>query len=335
MNISKKAILLAGILLTAATGVTGQVRLTREEYIDRYKSIAVAHMERYGIPASITMAQGILESDCGNSWLSVQSNNHFGIKCKRNWTGGKVYYDDDAKGECFRSYPSVEASYHDHAEFLDSQPRYDSLFAYSSSDYKSWARGLKAAGYATAPDYAQRLVRIIEENQLFLLDQPDGERLYASRSGRRITDPEGWFADQSSVDRVATSSSAVDPDNYRVTINAHNGYNVYETNGVHYVMAKEGDTFENIGQKFRLSPRNLRKFNDLKGKTAQPMTGEVIYIERKKKRWDGNAHTHICREGETAYAVGQSYAIRTRSVEKLNRLKPGSVLEKGRQIRIK
>lgn len=335
MNISKKAILLAGILLTAATGVTGQVRLTREEYIDRYKSIAVAHMERYGIPASITMAQGILESDCGNSWLSVQSNNHFGIKCKRNWTGGKVYYDDDAKGECFRSYPSVEASYHDHAEFLDSQPRYDSLFAYSSSDYKSWARGLKAAGYATAPDYAQRLVRIIEENQLFLLDQPDGERLYASRSGRRITDPEGWFADQSSVDRVATSSSAVDPDNYRVTINAHNGYNVYETNGVHYVLAKEGDTFENIGRKFRLSPRNLRKFNDLKGKTAQPMTGEVIYIERKKKRWDGNAHTHICREGETAYAVGQSYAIRTRSVEKLNRLKPGSVLEKGRQIRIK
>ncbi|WP_419511235.1 glucosaminidase domain-containing protein [Alistipes sp.] len=335
MNISKKAILLAGILLTAATGVTGQVRLTREEYIDRYKSIAVAHMERYGIPASITMAQGILESDCGNSWLSVQSNNHFGIKCKRNWTGGKVYYDDDAKGECFRSYPSVEASYHDHAEFLDSQPRYDSLFAYSSSDYKSWARGLKAAGYATAPDYAQRLVRIIEENQLFLLDQPDGERLYASRSGRRITDPEGWFADQSSVDQVATSSSAVDPDNYRVTINAHNGYNVYETNGVHYVLAKEGDTFENIGRKFRLSPRNLRKFNDLKGKTAQPMTGEVIYIERKKKRWDGNAHTHICREGETAYAVGQSYAIRTRSVEKLNRLKPGSVLEKGRQIRIK
>ena len=335
MNISKKAILLAGILLTAATGVTGQVRLTREEYIDRYKSIAVAHMERYGIPASITMAQGILESDCGNSWLSVQSNNHFGIKCKRNWTGGKVYYDDDAKGECFRSYPSVEASYHDHAEFLDSQPRYDSLFAYSSSDYKSWARGLKAAGYATAPDYAQRLVRIIEENQLFLLDQPDGERLYASRSGRRITDPEGWVADQSSVDQVATSSSAVDPDNYRVTINAHNGYNVYETNGVHYVLAKEGDTFENIGRKFRLSPRNLRKFNDLKGKTAQPMTGEVIYIERKKKRWDGNAHTHICREGETAYAVGQSYAIRTRSVEKLNRLKPGSVLEKGRQIRIK
>lgn len=335
MIFSKKAILLAGILFTAASALTAQVRQTREEYVDRYKSIAVAHMERYGIPASITMAQGILESDCGNSWLSRQSNNHFGIKCKRNWTGGKIYYDDDAKGECFRSYPSVEASYRDHAEFLDSQPRYDSLFAYPSDDYKSWARGLKAAGYATAPDYAQRLVRIIEENELYLLDRPDGQRLYASRMGRRITDPEGWFADQSSVAEAAAPSTAVDPDNYRVTINAHNGYNVYQTNGVHYVLAKEGDTFEHIGHEFRLSARNLRKFNDLKDKKAQPMPGEVVYIERKKKRWEGNAHTHICREGETAYAVGQSYAIRTRSIEKLNRLKPGEKLEKGRQIRIK
>ena len=335
MNFSKNAILLAGILLTAFGSLRAQVRQTREEYIDRYKSIAVAHMERYGIPASITMAQGILESDCGNSRLSLMSNNHFGIKCKRNWTGEKVYHDDDAKGECFRSYPTVEASYQDHAEFLDSQPRYDSLFAYSPTDYKSWARGLKAAGYATAPDYAQRLCRIIEEAQLFLLDQPDGERLYASRSGRKITDPEGWFTDQTSMERPADGSSAVDPDNYRVTINAHNGYNVYATNGVHYVLAKEGDTFENIGKKFRISARNLRKFNDLKDKKAQPMPHEVVYIERKKKRWEGNDHTHTCRQGETAYAVGQSYAIRTRSIEKLNKLRPGDTLEQGRQIRIK
>ena len=231
MNFYHKAISLAGFVLLTVLPAQAQVRQTREEYINKYKKIAVAHMERYGIPASITMAQGILESDCGNSWLSQASNNHFGIKCKRNWTGDVVYYDDDEKGECFRSYPSVEASYQDHAEFLDSQPRYDSLFAYSSDDYKSWARGLKAAGYATAPDYAQRLIRIIEENQLFLLDRPDGERLYASRMGRKVTDPEGWFADQSSVEPAAGASPAIDPDNYRVTINAHNGYNVYATNG--------------------------------------------------------------------------------------------------------
>ena len=104
--------------------------------------------------------------------------------------------------------------------------------------------------------------------------------------GRKVTDPEGWFADQSSVEPAAGASPAIDPDNYRVTINAHNGYNVYQTNGVHYVLAKEGDTFENIGQKFRISARNLRKFNDLKDKKAQPLTGEVVYIERKKKRWE-------------------------------------------------
>lgn len=333
MNISKKAICSAALAALFCLTAQAQVRQTREEYIDRYKSIAVKHMERYGIPASITMAQGILESDCGNSRLSTLSNNHFGIKCKRNWTGAKVYHDDDARGECFRSYPTVEASYSDHAEFLDSQPRYDSLFSYASTDYKSWARGLKAAGYATAPDYAQRLVRIIEENELYLLDRPDGERLYASRMGRKATDPEGWFTDQASIG--AAVGTAVDPDDYRVTINAHNGYNVHATNGVHYVQAKEGDTFENIGRKFRLSPRNLRKFNDLKDKKAQPMTGEVVYIERKKKRWEGNARHHICRAGETAYAVGQSYGIRTRSVEKLNRLRPGATLTEGEQIRIK
>lgn len=333
MNISRKAICLAAILAAAALGTRAQTRLTREEYIDRYKAIAVAQMERYGIPASITMAQGMLESDCGNSWLSLNSNNHFGIKCKRDWTGRKIYYDDDAKGECFRCYPSVEASYHDHAEFLDSQPRYDSLFAYSSDDYRSWARGLKAAGYATAPDYAQRLIRIIEENELYLLDKPDGERLYASRRGTPA-DPEAWFSEQSSVGHADASSGRIDPDDYRVTINAHNGYNVYQTNGVHYILARENDTYEHISRNFRVSARNLRKFNDVE-RTAQPMTGEVVYIERKKKRWEGNATTHICRAGETAYAVGQSYAIRTRSIEKMNKLRPGAVLDEDRKIRIR
>ena len=322
-------------LFISITTVQAQRRNARyNEYIKQYAPLAVEQMQRHKIPASITLAQGLLESGAGYSALARKSNNHFGIKCKRNWTGEKVYHDDDAKGECFRSYPTVEASYQDHAEFLDSQPRYDSLFAYSSDDYKSWARGLKAAGYATAPDYAQRLIRIIEENQLFLLDRPDGARLYASRYGLK-RDPEEWFSSQSSVEELARTEGAVDPDNYRVTINAHQGYNVYVTNGVHYVLAKEGDTFENIGKKFRISARNLRKFNDLKDKKAQPMPHEVVYIERKKKRWEGNAHTHTCRQGETAYAVGQSYAIRTRSIEKLNKLRPGDTLEQGRQIRIK
>lgn len=335
MRGSLKIALLVATLVGAVAELSAQVRMTREEYVERYKHIAIAQMERYGIPASITMAQGILESDCGNSLLSMQSNNHFGIKCKRNWTGKKVYHDDDEKGECFRAYPTVEESYHDHAEFLDTQPRYDSLFAYSSTDYRSWARGLKACGYATAPDYAQRLVRIIEDAKLYLLDKEDGGKAWRERNGNY--DPTKLFVAESSVTQTAKDNleNRVDPDNFRVTINAHEGYNVYRTNGVCYVLAKENDTFENIGKKFRLSPRNLRKFNDLKDKKAQPMTGEVVYIERKKRAWEGNARRHITREGESAYSIGQSYAIRTRSIEKLNRLKPGTTLEKGREICIK
>ena len=329
MNISKKAIFLLLFVMGAALshGQNKPVRQTLEEYVARYHPIAVAHMERYGIPASITLAQGILESDCGNSSLSRSSNNHFGIKCKSNWTGERVYHDDDAKGECFRAYPTVEASYEDHAEFLDRQPRYDSLFSYSATDYRSWARGLKAAGYATAPDYALRLVRIIENNRLYLFDREGGERLYA--------EGENSFAAQSSVGEPALAAGGVDPDDYRVTINAHNGYNVYRTNGVCYVLAKECDSFENIGRQFRLSARNLRKFNDV-ASDAQPLTGEVIYIEKKKNGWEGNARLHTAVEGETLYSVAQSYAVRIKSLRKINRLKSTEVqFAAGDQIKIR
>ena len=333
MNISIKAIFLLLFVTGALLQVRGQsrtVRQTLEEYVARYHPIAVAHMERYGIPASITLAQGILESDCGNSPLSRSSNNHFGIKCKSNWTGERVYHDDDAKGECFRAYPSVEASYEDHAEFLDRQPRYDSLFCYAATDYRSWARGLKAAGYATAPDYALRLVRIIENNRLYLFDREGGERLYAAAA-----EGESGFAAQSSVGEPALAAGGVDPDDYRVTINAHNGYNVYRTNGVCYVLAKERDSFENIGRQFRLSARNLRKFNDVSA-DAQPLTGEVIYIGRKKNGWEGNARLHTAVEGETLYSVAQSYAIRIKSLRKINRLKSTEVqFAAGDQVKIR
>ncbi len=333
MKLFKTAIVLLLILTLSglsSTAQTRKTRQTREEYIDRYKAIAIDHMERYGIPASITMAQGILESDCGNSWLSTQSNNHFGIKCKRNWTGGRIFYDDDEKGECFRSYPSVEDSYRDHAEFLDRQPRYDRLFTLPSDDYKGWAFGLKQCGYATAPDYAQRLIKIIEESRLYLLDRPDGGRLYAST----LTKPDvnSWTEDQTAA---ATESTGIDPQNYRVTINAHKGYNVYQTNGVHYILAKEGDTFEKIGRTFRLSPKNLRKFNDITDRRAQPATGEVIYIARKKNRWTGSSEYHTCRPGETVYAVSQLYGIRSRAIRKMNHLKREFTLSEGEQLRIK
>ncbi len=300
--------------------------MTREEYIEKYKNIAIAHMEHYGIPASITMAQGILESNSGNSLLSRSSNNHFGIKCKKDWTGEKVYHDDDEKGECFRKYPSVEASYRDHAEFLDKSPRYDSLFVYSSSDYRSWARGLKAAGYATAPDYAERLVRIIEENKLYLLDREDGQKLYAESHGATP-------AVETEMP-VMGREDGINPDAYRVTINAHRGYNVHRTNNVCYVLAKEGDQYEHIASLFEVSARSLRSYNDV-AMTAQPEKGDIIFIERKRKAWEGNILLHTVRHDETLHEISQAYGIRLRSLARLNRFKPDTKLSNGQTIKVR
>lgn len=329
MIFPKKAIIAAA--LVAALPSLAQTRQTREEYVDRYKHIAVAHMERYGIPASITMAQGILESDCGNSWLSRASNNHFGIKCKRNWTGETIRYDDDEKGECFRCYPSVEASYRDHAEFLDGQPRYDSLFAYGPTDYRRWARGLKAAGYATAPDYAERLIRIIEESKLFLLDRENGLALYAAGTGRRADE---WFAAESSVERAACSGTAIDPDDYSVSIGSRKGYNIRSTNGVHYIVARDGERFEGIARDLRISARNLRRFNEVAA-SAQPVAGETVYLGRKKRRWEGETTLHTVGEGETLWSLAQSYGVRSRSLRRMNRLAAGEELRPGATLRIR
>ncbi len=319
-----KIVVVVAALATVST-IYAKSLQTRAEYIERYKHIAIEHMEYYGIPASITMAQGILESSCGNSELSKSSNNHFGIKCKTGWTGRKVYYDDDAKGECFRAYKSVEESYRDHAEFLDSSPRYDSLFAYSTTDYKSWARGLKAAGYATAPHYANLLIKIIEEEKLYLLDQDGGDKLYDKRHN-----------EQPKVEETpAESSTVVDPDNYGVTINAHKGYNIYRVNGLYFTRAKIGDTIESIATAFDISCYNIRRFNDLK-RDAQLSQGDIIFIERKKRAWEGDAmRTHQCSEGESVYSLSQKYGIRLKSLRRMNKFSKDEDIKRNQIVIIK
>ena len=324
----KKTVVILLCALVGVMSVAAKERQTREEYVEKYKAIAIAHMERYGIPASITMAQGILESDSGNSYLSRTSNNHFGIKCKKSWTGKKVYHDDDAKGECFRAYPSVEASYQDHADFLDQSPRYDSLFAYASDDYRSWARGLKACGYATAPDYAERLVKIIESMKLYLLDKENGNKIY-SAAKTAVENAEQWWESN-----VATSDEQINPNAFRVTVNSHKGYGVYRSNHTFYVVAKEGDTFESVGEIFDISPKMLRKFNDV-AKDAKLSKGDIVYIERKKTQWLGNVMQHKVVRDENLYSLSQSYGIRLKSLVKLNRMRDGEDVKKGDIIRLK
>lgn len=312
-------------------------RQTRQEYVEKYKSIAIAHMKRFGIPASITMAQGILESDSGNSPLSRSSNNHFGIKCKKSWTGDKVYHDDDAKGECFRAYPTVEASYEDHAKFLDESPRYDSLFAYPSDDYRHWARGLKAAGYATAPDYADRLIKIIESMQLYLLDKATDVQTEEKQTDDKANEVIKGRESKDMTDArnvVAVSDEQVNPNDFRVTVNSHKGYGVYRSNQSSYVVAKEGDTVESIGKVFDISPALLRQFNDL-SKTDKIDKGDIIYIEPKKEQWLGDAMQHEVKLGENLYIISQRYGIRVKSLEKLNKLSDDEAVKAGDIIRLK
>lgn len=339
MKISKSTILvvvfslLFGIIASQAQTLTRQ---TKEEYIARYKHIAIDHMERYGIPASITLAQGILESDSGNSNLARKSNNHFGIKCKKDWKGDRVYHTDDAPDECFRKYDSVEDSYEDHAEFLDKSPRYDKCFAYDADDYRNWALGLKAAGYATAPDYAQRLIKLIEDNDLYLFDQAGGDALYAARKRgeQGINDD---FADHSSISQPTTHQGAkIDPNAFRVSERTYKGYSVYTNNRTTLLIARNGDKMKEIAQTFALTERQLRKFNEIAlHSTADPIAGEMIYIERKQNRWWGEESYHTARKGETLTALSQLYGIRLKRLAKMNRMKPYAELHDGEQIRLK
>ena len=327
------------------------VRLTPEEYICRWRAIAVEHRELYGIPASITMGQAVLESGFGNGYLARVANNHFCIKCKSSWTGRTVSHTDDAPDECFRAYDSGEESFRDHADFLSTGQRYDFLFAYADDDYESWARGLKQAGYATASDYAERLISVIERYNLQLLDQENGIELYdaylAERLGQIPTPAPEPTVETEPTDIATTSGQAqgteagtayggnnIDPNNFRVTINAHNGYNIYRTNGSLYVVAREGDSYESIGRTFEVAARSLRKFNDVENDT-QPAAGDVVYIERKAARWAGDNMLHTVVEGETLYGLSQLYGIRLVQLSKINRMRPTEHLVAGQTIRIK
>ena len=334
------------------------VKLTPEEYIYKWRQTAIENMEVYGIPASITMGQAVLESGFGNGYLARVANNHFCIKCKKSWTGPTITHADDRPDDCFRVYESGEASFADHAEFLSEGQRYEFLFAYDTDDYKQWAKGLKKAGYATAPDYAERLISTIERYHLYLLDGKNGLEAYDAYLAEKLGQEAALLAEcmkgddatndddrkEVASDEVAKSEikdmtkayadKGIDPNNFRVTINSHYGYNVYLTNGAHYIIAKGGDTFASLGKLFDIAPQTLRKFNDLKG-AAEPAEGDVVYIERKASRWAGADMMHRVAEGETLHALSQIYGVRLQQLSKLNRIRPDESLTPGATIRLR
>lgn len=299
-------------LLIAFSTVTATAQHSREDYIRKYQLLAIEEMNRSGIPASITMAQACLESSNGNSELSLKSNNHFGIKCKSTWRGKKVYYDDDHKNECFRKYKTVEESYRDHTDFLVNNPRYASLFELDPNDYKSWARGLKKAGYATAPNYHNILIKIIEDHQLYRLDYKMKANEMVAFQGRRL------------------NPNVSD----KITINPFQTHKIKKFNGLKAVIAREGDTFEVIAQELDKRPWELYKFNDhQEGYVPQP--GEVIYIQPKRRRAARKHKTHVVEAGETMHYISQLYGIRLRPLYRRNKMDWGEQPAVGQTVNLR
>ncbi len=308
------------ILLSAAAGHLSAQRLTREEYILRYKHLAAETMENYGIPASIVMAQALLESDNGNSRLARQANNHFGIKCGSSWPGEIISHDDDAANECFRVYASTEDSFLDHGKFIDGSARYDRLFSLAEDDYEAWAHGLRECGYATNPNYGPMLIRIIEDNKLYLLDQ-GGEVSYADiRSELRPVE-------------TAAPTARIDVDDYTVTLDRASGREIRYNNAVAFVIALPGDSFASIARDFRINRNRLLKFNDLTEAFAL-RPGDRLYIARKNRRSQDGPAVHTVQAGETLHSLSQAYGIRLKTLARLNRLTPETALGEGQQLRL-
>lgn len=299
---------LASLFLLHCLSGTAQMRWnsTYQTYIDQYKDLAIEQMLRYRIPASITLAQGLFESRAGLSDLATRGNNHFGIKC-HGWTGRSLTHDDDAANECFRAYDNARDSYEDHSKFLRNNARYARLFSLALDDYKGWARGLKACGYATNPRYPDKLIEIIE---LYALQQYDQARSY-----------DKFMAQHSGKDQPVSGEKRLHP--------------IVIFNDNYYLLARAGDTFRSIGEETELPWKKIAKWNERdKNDPLQP--GERIYL-KKKKRHAPKAYKnrpHVVKEGESMYSIAQAYGIRLKSLYKMNHLSPDHQIRVGERLRV-
>lgn len=291
-------------------------KITREEYIRTYKDIAINEMNRSGIPASISLAQGMLESDNGNSRLAREANNHFGIKC-HEWTGKKIYHDDDEKGECFRKYNSVEDSYKDHTDFLMNGSRYVFLFYLDQIDYKRWARGLEKAGYATDRSYAGDLIRIIEENELYVFDKPQ------KRRRRKEQVPKETYAgtDSAVIDKLQTGQA--ESGSGKVTDIDISQRQILNRNRIDYIIVNKGDTYLGLSEEFKLLPFELARYNEIE-RNAPLDSGQVLYIQPKRNKASVEFKYHTVKEGETMYQISQMYGIKLHKLYQKNLMKEGT-----------
>lgn len=277
-------------------------------YIDQYKGLAIEQMQKYHIPASITLAQGLLESGAGRSTLATKANNHFGIKVSGNWTGPYILRDDDAPNEKFRKYKSAKDSYEDHSLFLQGK-RYQGLFQLKITDYKGWAKGLKTAGYATSPSYAEALIRIIEMYNLYQFDSGK----YKQEKKTAVTPVKN------------VQSSFFDT------------HTIYSHNKNYFIIVEIGDNMATISKETGISLKKLYQYNDLPLDYA-PTQGDLIYFKKKQKCADKQFKKnpiHIVEPNQSLFDISQLYGIRLKYLYKLNNFDPSHEIKPGDILRIR
>lgn len=300
------------ILLCVPFGAQAQ-QSAYEGYIHEYSSMAVDQMKRYGIPASVTLAQGLLESSAGRSRLATKGNNHFGIKCGGRWNGPYMLANDDAPNERFRVYKNARESYEDHSKFLLENRRYASLFKLDKKDYKGWARGLKEAGYATNPAYANSLITLIERYDLHKYDN------HRHGSARKHEGAKKKYSAKKKEEKASPF-----------------GREVLRCNGQYYVVARSGDTYASLAKVMKTRESRLRKYNDV-DKEYRLREGDIVYLGMKRKRADSSLKRkyHVMQQGESLYDISQRYGIRLTSLCKRNPMRADEHFKVGDRIRIR
>ena len=301
MKLTIRIFCLLFFIATLAEAATQRKIPSYEKYIKTYSALAIEQQKKYKIPASITLAQGLLESGAGQSDLARRSNNHFGIKCHSDWRGGRVYHDDDLRGECFRKYKRVEDSYEDHSKFLK-RSRYDRLFQLKITDYKGWARGLQKCGYATDRAYANKLIKVIKDYELYRYDTGKVHKL-TRQEKKKLKYP---------------------------TVK----YTIYRTYGLLYVYAKENDSFDQIAQNLDFPVKDLKKFNEVP-EDFPLQKGDIVYIEKKKKKADKPNYDHVVQVGESMHSIAQKYGIQIKSLYKMNKKDKDYVPEEGDVLKLR
>ena len=321
----KLAILFAFLLFPAAAWAQS----VQEQYIQTYSQIAVEEMLRSGVPASITLAQGLLESGSGQSRLATEGNNHFGIKCHKGWTGRSMKHDDDARNECFRVYDSPEQSFRDHSDFLRYRDRYKFLFDLERTDYQGWAYGLKQAGYATDPKYAGKLIKYIEDYNLARFDLVSVEEEAAlPEAPHKIEEP----VPVSSARSAAPGEDPVLPnEDFHFPLTRA----LFSLNSVPFVYAMEGESYSSLAKYYHLFKWEILRYND-ESKDRVLDAGTIVYLQSKKNQAPEGLDMYIVSEdGEDFHAICQRFGVKEKAILKLNGFEAPVQLQEGDEIKLR